>query len=98
MKTLNLLMAMLAVSLLYALVATPAPAAGAGGPQPQNPAWLSGSNMVCAPEPEQTGAGYRLSCYIPDIGPQGSTRPARSDGEILRDMYREKYEPPFWKN
>ncbi len=46
-------------------------------------------DMVCVPAPEQTGTGFRLSCYIPDIGPQGTTRPAISNSEILRDMYGE---------
>jgi len=100
MRTLNLSIAVLTVSFLavYALTATSALAASPGGPQPQNPAWGNGSNMVCLPEPEQTGVGYKLSCYVPDMGPRGTTRPARSNSEIMRDMYREKYEPPFWKN
>ena len=99
MRTLNLATAILAVSLLVlcSLAAAPALAVNAGDPQP-NPVWGNGSNMVCVPEPEQTGGGYKLSCYIPEMGTQATGRPARSNSEILRDMYREKYEPPFWKN
>ena len=100
MKTPNLPLAMFIASLLvvFALTGTSALAANGGEPQPQNPAWGNDSNMVCVPEPEQTGGGYKLSCYIPDMGTQGTDRPARSNSEILRDMYREKYEPPFWRN
>jgi hypothetical protein len=100
MKTPNPRLAILMASLLivFALTGTAALAANGGEPQPQNPAWGSGSNMICLPEPEQTGGGYKLSCYTSDVGPQGTTKPARSNSEILRDMYREKYEPPFWKN
>jgi hypothetical protein len=100
MKNLSLLLAILTSSLLAmcVLTATPAFAMNVGDPPTQNPAWGNGSNMVCVPEPEQTGGGYKLSCYISDIGHQGTTRPARSNSEILRDMYKEKYEPPFWKN
>ena len=85
MRTLNLPIAMLTMTLVtvYVLTAAPALAANAGGSQPQNPAWVNGSNMLCVPEPEQTGTGYKLSCYIPDISPQGATRPARSNSEIL---------------
>ncbi len=100
MKNVNFLLAILTASLLVSsiITGTPGIAANGGEPQPQNPAWGNGSHMVCVPEPEQTGTGFRLSCYIPDVGTQGTTRPARSNSEILRDMYREKYEPPFWKN
>ncbi|MGO9120681.1 MAG: hypothetical protein ACLQPD_24090 [Desulfomonilaceae bacterium] len=100
MKNLNLLPTILTASLLAAFILTGTYGLAANGEelQPQNATWVNGSNMVCVPEPEQTGTGFRLSCHIPDIGPQGTTRPARSNSEILRDMYREKYEPPFWRN
>ena len=100
MENLNFLYTIFTVSLLavFILIGTYGLAANGEEPQPQNATWANGSNMVCVPEPEQTGTGFRLSCYIPDIGPQGTTRPARSNSEILRDMYREKYEPPFWRN
>ena len=100
MKIVGFLFGILIAALLVSLIMTGTPgiAANGGDPQPQNPAWGSGSNMMCVPEPEQTGTGFRLSCYIPDAGTRGTARPARSNSEILRDMYREKYEPPFWRN
>jgi len=100
MENLSLLLTMVTASTLAVFILTGTSGLAANGeePQPQYATWANGSNMVCVPEPEQTGTGFRLSCYIPDIGPQGTTRPARSNSEILRDMYREKYEPPFWRN
>jgi hypothetical protein len=100
MQDLNFLLTILTASLLavFMLTGTAGIAANGAEPRLQTATWTNGSNMVCVPEPEQTGTGFRLSCYTPDIGPQGTTRPARSESELLRDMYREKYEPPFWKN
>ena len=88
----------ISVLVLLAVAAAPGTAGNSIDPQPQNPVWGNGSNIVCLPEPEQTGGGYKLSCYTRDERLKGEASPARSDSEILRDMYRERYEPPFWKN
>ena len=100
MRTQNLSIAILTASVLVVFTWTIAPGlfANPGDLQTNNSSWRNGSNMLCVPEPEHVGGGYRLSCYIPDAEFHGTGRSGRSDSEILRDLYREKYEPPFWKN
>ncbi|MBI4963401.1 MAG: hypothetical protein HY913_08990 [Desulfomonile tiedjei] len=56
------------------------------------------SGMVCTPQPERTGDGFKLACYVPVPDFRGSNGPARNNSDILRDLYRERNETPFWKN
>jgi len=59
------------------------------------------SDMVCVQESGSTGGVVRLACRVAGdvsgvVAPQD--RAARSNDQILRDLYQEKYELPFWKN
>jgi len=101
MKNLNLILTVLITSLslvLSSATAMSGPATNPGDQRSQIQGLAGSSNMVCTPQPEPTGNSFKLACYMPDSGVQGANGPARNNGDILRDLYRERNEPPFWKN
>jgi len=89
------------VSAAALIVAVLVHAANAKNPVPPivDPSALS--NMVCVQESGSTGGVVRLACKVAGdvsgvVSPQ--TPAARSNDQILRDLYKERHELPFWKN
>jgi hypothetical protein len=59
------------------------------------------ANMTCVQQPSASRNMVKLLCSIPEGAGGGEIVPrssARSGEEILRDLYRERNEAPFWKN
>jgi hypothetical protein len=57
-------------------------------------------NMVCVPEPASPSRVVRMICYTTDQSAASGVRPSapsRSGSEILRDLYRERDEIPWWQ-
>jgi hypothetical protein len=58
------------------------------------------AKFLCVPERPVAGKTVKLICVagdVIDLKPVASQQPARNNAEIMRGLYNEKDETPFWK-